>query len=488
VAAAVTVTAQLARVRGLALSRWGLLFGLAGLAGLVLRVWVHLATMGTPDSDEAVVGLMVRHALHGQFTTFYWGQAYGGTQEVFLTVPLFFVWGSSLIALRVVPVVLCAAAALLVWRVGRRTIGEPAAGVAAALFWIWPPYNLVWLTHQQNAYASDVFYCSLLLLLALRIVERPDAWRVGLFGLVLGLAFWETLQIVPIAVPVIGWTVWKQPRCLRSLWAAVPLAILGALPWIVWNLEHGWASLMVRANGSEYLHSLRLLASPLLPMTFGLRTPLTGQLLIPSRALTWLLYVGLVALFAYGAFKMRRSNVSLLYVVAAAFPFVWAISRRVSSLSATPRFLIVLTPVLALLVAQAATKYPRAAVLLTLACVVSAVSLHRIDIDVSAVHPRGVPVAPRDLSPLISALDRLHLTRVEGDYWIAYRLDFDTRERIVAANPMRYPPYERLFRAAPRHGYVFFRQNTGSSTFATQLEARGYHRHFVGPFVIYAPS
>ena len=283
------------------LSRWGVLFSLAGLAGLGLRIWVYRATIGTPDSDEAVMGLMARHALHGELTTFYWGQPFGGTQEVLLTVPVFFVAGSSLLALRVVPIALAALASLLVWRVGRRTIGEPAAGVAAALFWVWPPFNVVQLTHQMGFYASNVVYCSLLLLLALRIVERPDRMRAGLFGLVLGLAFWQTAQIVPIAVPVIGWMIWKQPRCLRQVWVAAPLALVGALPWFVWNIRHDWGSLLVRASPDEYAHSLRLLVSPLLPMMLGLRAPLTAQLLVPSKVLTYAVYAGLIALFAYGA-------------------------------------------------------------------------------------------------------------------------------------------------------------------------------------------
>jgi len=41
-----------------ACSRWGALYALAGLAGLLLRVWAYRATLGTPDSDEAVMGLM----------------------------------------------------------------------------------------------------------------------------------------------------------------------------------------------------------------------------------------------------------------------------------------------------------------------------------------------------------------------------------------------------------------------------------------------
>ena len=77
-----------------------------------------------------------------------------------LTVPVFLVAGSSLFALRIVPIVLSGVAAFLVWRVGRRTIGEPAAGVAGALFWIWPPFTLFLVTRQQGFYASNLVYGS----------------------------------------------------------------------------------------------------------------------------------------------------------------------------------------------------------------------------------------------------------------------------------------------------------------------------------------
>src|SRR5689334_12812241 len=87
---------------------------LVGAAGLALRIWVDRAAVGTPDSDEAVMGLMVRQAVHGHLTTFYWGQPYGGSQEVLLTVPLFAIFGSSYAALRAVPIALSALAAVLV--------------------------------------------------------------------------------------------------------------------------------------------------------------------------------------------------------------------------------------------------------------------------------------------------------------------------------------------------------------------------------------
>jgi 4-amino-4-deoxy-L-arabinose transferase-like glycosyltransferase len=266
---------------------------LAAAAGIVLRVWAYRAATGMPDSDEAVVGLMARHALRGELTTFYWGQPYGGPQEMLLSLPLFWITGGSLLALRLAPIALSAVAAILVWRVGRRTIGAPAAAVAGAVFWLWPPFNLQHLTHAYDFYGTDVFYCSLLLLLALRIVELPSRMRVALFGLVLGLAYWQTTQIIPIALPVIGWTIWKRHGAFRPLWIALPLAALGASPWLIWNAQHDWASVMRRSSLQTHFHGLRLIVSPLLPMTLGLRAPLTQQLLLP-KALTYLVYAGLL--------------------------------------------------------------------------------------------------------------------------------------------------------------------------------------------------
>jgi Dolichyl-phosphate-mannose-protein mannosyltransferase len=499
-----------------AVSSWGAVLVLMGAAGVGLRVWAYRAEMGTPDSDEAIVGLMVRHILHGgELTTFYWGQAYGGSQEALLAVPLFAIAGSSWLALRLVPIALSAVASLLIWRVGRRTIGERGAAVAAALFWLWPGFNVFQLTHAYDFYASDVVYCSLLLLLALRVVERPDRLRVATFGLALGLAFWQTAQIVPVAVPLIAWTIWKQPRSIRHVWLAVPLAILAALPWLVWNLHHGWRSLEQKDYG-DYAHSLRLLVSPSLPMMLGLRAPYSARPLVPPVALTYLIYLALVLLFVVGAIKTRHRTRSVLYVVAACFPFIYALSPKTVLALGIPRYLTVLTPILALLVAQLATTRTRGIVVLAVACLVSVVTVQRIDEwfrappsptnNAKGAGPRhAVHWVPRDLGRLTAALEALRLRHVYADYWLAYRLDFDTHERIVAVESrfmhLRYErgraipvddaaprsqAYAREVRRA-RHGFVFYGQIVDTIPIVASLERHGYRRHDVGSYVVYAP-
>ncbi len=473
--------------------------------GVALRVWIYRSVLGVPNSDESVVGLMVLHAMHGHLTTFYWGSDYAGTQEVLLSVPVFLVAGANYLALRVVPNVLSLLAAVIVWRIGRRLMPPPAAAAAAGLLWLWPPFDLFQNTQHQSFYAANVVYCGLVLLLALRLVEKTTATNACLFGFTIGFGFWETPQIVPVAVPAIAWVLWSKPRAVRHAAVAVPCGLLGALPWLVWNARNGWASLSVHGSLSEYEHSLRLFASPILPMTLGLRTPFTQKAIVPSPAVVDVIYAGLLVLFVIGAVRARRREVSLLYVVAAVFPFVYAIDPRTAAVSGWPQYTLVVTPVLALLVAQLATRWWRAGALLALAAAVTAVSVPRMESWFEPAKAAG-PGAPRSWQPLIARLDQLGLDRVYADYWIAYRLDFATKERIVAvenqftsatfndgqatlpSDPgVRFRPYEREVAAAPVRGFVFFREADKSLPVVLALERHRYRRVVVGAFVIFAP-
>jgi Dolichyl-phosphate-mannose-protein mannosyltransferase len=498
---AVPARAQV-RLRQLSLSRWHVAIAVVAVAGVVARVWIYRSILDVPSADEGLVGLWAIHATHGDFTTFFWGLHYGGTQEALLSVPLFLVFGPSWIALRIVPLLLSAAAALLVWRVGRRTIGERAGLTAGAIFWIWPPYVLL-TTTRAGFYASNVFYCALVMLLGLRIVERPSRMRVGVFGLVLGLAYWQTSQIVPIAAPVIAWTIWKAPRALRHIWIAAPLAIVGALPWLVWNVRHSFSSLDLLSYDvhSTYSHRLRIFLSPLLPMITGLRTPFTQTLTLPAP-LTYLIYALLVALFVYGFARTRRTNASMLYVIAVVFPFLYALSAWTVE-SSDPRYLIVFTPVLTLLIAQLGTRFlPAAALVLAMGALSFAVlhTMHRNVVE--GLNP--ALGAPNDFRPLIKTLDRLGVRYVYSTHWVAYRLAFETDERIIgvkndftnvsfshgqaqpALNPffIRYPPYERAVRQH-RHAFVFYSGLLDSIPIVKPLERYGYKPHRVGGLVVY---
>jgi hypothetical protein len=509
-------TAVLWPVRTWLRSPIGVLVVLAAVTGIVLRIWTYRSLMGTPNADEAVVGLMARHAEHGHLTTFFWGQDYGGPQEAWLTVPLFWVFGPSWFCLPLILVLLTAASAVAVWRVGLRTIGDPGATVAAALLWVWPPFAVFELLHQQGFYASDVLYCALLLLLALRLVERPDRVRVVTFSLVLGLALWESVQLVTVAVGVVAWILWKAPRALRQIGPAAAAFVLGASPWLVWIATHGSSSL-TQGRGGMPLRSLRLLASPYLPMITGFRAPFSGQLLIPTLLVTYLVFVVAVIAFAVSGWRSRRRTVSLVYLVAVCFPLLYVLAPHTADVTGNPRYLMVIVPVLVLLIAQLARTTTAAVAVVAVGVAISFVTLKRMnDWFGGPLHPTTqvrafggpgrytVQLVPRNLDPLIQTLRTLRVKYVYTDYWLAYRLDFDSNEQVVAVENRltgiafdrgkgvpthlgsRYAPYAREV-ARANHSFVFYRKLVASASVARALTRHGYGRHMVAGFVIFTP-
>ena len=479
----------------------------AAAAGITLRAAVQVSSLGVPDGDEAVWGLMARHLLHGEFSTFFWSQCYGGTQEVFLTAALFRVFGTSMLAARVVPMALVAVAAVLVWRIGRRTIGEPAATFAGALLWVWPPY-LIWKSDRVHGfYGSGLVLTALVLLLVLRLLERYSSRDSALLGLVVGLAWWQTPQVVPIALPALAYlAVKRRTEIHRAACAAFPPAVLGALPWLISNARHHWWSFQIDSGDTPYPLRLRGFFSATLPMAVGLRGPFTSHWLL-GPAVSGVVYAILLGVIGVVAWRKRAQNVALLAVVAAAYPFLYAISQA-TWLVDEPRYVVLLLPVLVLLLAQGLTSLGRGAVCLMGATALSVLVL--VQLASSPEYDRradGLDI-PRTFSPLVAALDERRLDRVFADYWVAYRLDFQTHERVVAAeatlaslslqsngrvlprppngpDESRYAPYDAEVRRAANPAYVLLAGTAEDARARPLLERAGYARDVVGGFAIY---
>ena len=308
-------------------------------------------------------------ALPAGSSAFFWGQGYGGTQEVLATVPLVALFGMSTEVIRVVPLACMAVAAVLVWRIGRRTVGEPAARIAAVFFWVWPPY-LVWKSDRAHGfYGSGLVFVCLILLLVLRLSERRTRLDAALLGLVLGLGWWQTPQVLPIALPALAWLLWKQREIWRDAWIVLPVAVLAALPWLLSNIANDWWSFDVDSGQTPYPTRLRGFFSATFPMALGLRVPFTSEWPL-GKVLSAVAYAALIALFVIAWWRRRSSPSGLLFGVVAAFPFLYALSPS-TWLVDEPRYVVVLLPVVALLVAQALTTVWRAAVAIAAAAALS---------------------------------------------------------------------------------------------------------------------
>ena len=101
-----------------------------------------------------------------------------------------------------------------------------------------------------------------------------------------------------------------------------------------------------------------------MPLLLGLRADYTQERILPSAIATYAIEALLAGLFAWGAWRSRRRPISLLYVVAAVYPFFYAIPAE-TMFERDPKYVVVLAPVLVLLVRPAGHgPIPRALALL----------------------------------------------------------------------------------------------------------------------------
>jgi 4-amino-4-deoxy-L-arabinose transferase-like glycosyltransferase len=406
------------------------LLAVAALAGVLLRWWLLESSQGALDSDEAVWGLMARHLQHGEFPTFFWAQSYGGTIEVILTVPVFWLFGSSTAALRVVPIVLWAVAAVLVWLVGRRILDEWRARVAAPLFWAWSPYFVWKSTRAHGFYGAGLVLSLAAVLLAQRLRERSSRLEAAALGLLIGLGWWETPQTAILTAPAVVWLVLGRREVLRLALPAVATFALGSLPWWIYNVRHHWASLRPSVDATSKPEHLHNLFSATLPTALGLRLPVELSW-FPDAPVGVAFYGVLLAGFLYLLVRRPR-GLGLPLLAAVLFPLFYAASSF-TWLNTEPRYLVLVSPALALLVAYAA-RPGAAAVAIVAVAIALAVggAAAMVDRNLMAQHADGQAV-PAHFGPLVHALEERGIDRVYASYWLAHRITFESRERIIAA-------------------------------------------------------
>lgn len=466
---------------------WGWALLLSVVVGLALRAWVLNSPLGVIDSDEAAGALIARHLLDGRFNVFLWHNAYGGTLEAFPTAALFAVLGSGALAAKSVVVALYGAACVLTWRVGRRCLGEPAARMGAVLLWLYPGALVLISTKARLYYGSGLVLGLCTLLLCLRLADRAHRRDTALLGLVLGLALWNNVQVGYLAVPAVAWLAVRRPQLWRCVPMAVPSFLVGATPWLAFNIRNDWPLLeQMDPFHTTYLDRLIGFFTQLLPKLLGLRHTYSGAWLLGPVGKV--VYAAALAGFVW--LLVRRRLPSLLAAVAVAYPFLFAVPRA-SSYVGEPRYGLVLAPVVALLVALGITKVaggrPTQLAIAALAAVVSVVGLGAaIDVGRGGAH---YDLDPPPLRPLVRALDRRGVTTAYADYWIAYRLSFETRERIVATpvDFVRYLPYDEKVQRSGSGTFLLYRGSPQDRHFADALrrQARPFERVPVTDYAVY---
>ncbi len=131
--------------------------------------------------------------------------------------------------------------------------------------------------------------------------------------------------------------------------------------------------------------------------------------------------------------------------------------------------------------------------------------------DLAASHAGGVAL-PADFGPLLRTLDAHGVQRVWATYWIAYRITFESGERIVAAEPGssrfairggrvvgvgeeaahpagngRYAPYQLEVAGSRNAAYVLAAAGDLAPLVQPALRRAGYRLVRTGVFAVWLP-
>jgi hypothetical protein len=451
--------------RGPALPRW--LVAAAAAAGVVVRLAILFSPLGRPDSDEVIAGLMTRSLGAEGFPTFFWGQQYGGTIELLPVAASLRVFGWSVGAMRVPTLVLAVVNALLIWRIGRRWLPERQAQLAGLVVWLGPPAAVWFGVREQLFYAPTVTLGLVLGLAAYRIRATGRARDYLIAGVALGLGVWTSTNIAYFVLPAAFVAIGGRPvrERGRELLVGVPVALAGlaagAYLFIEAYLETDGAPMRIAEKfpvTGTYATRLGYFLVEGLPGALGLRTIFTHEWI--GGVLGIAAYLAVLGLLGW---SLRRSvpgdgttPVGWAAVGLVVYPFVYA---QIPFVMEDPnlRYTSFVVPFVALVLVRVIRSDRAAAIALALTLAVTTVGLVRLH-TISELEDHGHRVGNvGTLVPVIDVLDREGIDAVYGDYWVAYRLVFETDGRVIAATSSgvpRYPPYVDHVRGSARSAWV----------------------------------
>lgn len=433
------------------------------------RSFVYLAyEQSYFDSDQAVTGLMAKHLSEGRaFPLFMYGQSYMLAVEAWLTVPIFWIAGPTVAALRLSLILMnCAVAALLIAGLWKWAGLRPLYGLAASLFFVLPPpHTSASLVEAAGGNIEPFLY--VLLLWPLR--DRPF-----LFGALLALGFLNReFAIYALLVLLAGQLITRQlfQTAVLRQWLLAFVAFV-----VVWDGVHalkpfadlngpGTRGGIVSGVGGSQLENLtnRIGQSPAdLPeriRTFvGDRMPeLIGAKREPDPVapegrdrMGWLLLVCLIVALARMSMLARTVRPAVpgfvWYVLGVGLVAAATFVIAGPATDPTQRYFLLALLVPAGLTAAWLLVEPNRVIRAAIVMVIG-VWAAMSGFDNGKLLTRYVTSQePNTIRQLADALEARGLRVAEAGYWRAYRITFLTQERLkIASNSyQRIDEYRRL--------------------------------------------
>lgn len=423
------------------------------------------------STDEAWPALMGLHVLKGEFPVFYWGQNYMGSLQAFFDAFMFMLFGINTFAARIYPLffsfIYLAAACLL----ARRVYNRNTAFTTLSLLVIPIPYlTMAGILSVPPEYLAltAMGSCALLLLADITLrqnIQKLPLKRLLLLGFLLGFMFW--LHIVAISFIVVALLfIFLRDKLFfirPAFLGTVACFFIGGLPFWWFNFTHTFVTFTDMAGTGDW-RSARELCRALFGISLhfmtGMKVMLYGDssrfvslpfFMAVTLGIIWCLAIILVIWKHFrGMLKWLKfyptgaDGTAILLALAVLTLYLFCRSER-SSWSDV-RFILPIMSVLPVLLASGLEHIrhkSRIAFVVLLVFIIMAQAWGNILL----AHAWGnADVVGRklelpDTTPLHRFLDEHGITRAYAHYWISYRITFESRERLICAEPFneRFP-------------------------------------------------
>ena len=491
------------------------------LAGALVRVLAAYPVVRRPfESDVTLTGLTAFEILRGDLQIFLLNGVRNGALESYLHAAAFLLFGASRSTLYLAPL-LAAVLLLPVYALFARELLGRREALAAAFFLAFPSPVVLELSDLPFGYVEMLLFTAVALWLACRVARLgPAPWSALGFGAAVGIAWWCSAMSVMGTLPAALWIALRRPGLLRNarfLALAVAGCVLGALPWITFNVRYpllsfrndlaGWQSnFAFRPVGGagQALDNADRLASEHLPTLLVKPLCAGPPLLADLRWLAGAFYV--LALVAACAGVATRSSwgsagpggerkippclLPLLIVVLGCALFTFSAAGSIPG--DTSRYLFPIGLAVPLLLAWSWSRLHgwKPAVAWTMAALLTACNLAGYNLTGRQCREGGRRLAEAE-DRLLGVLASQRIDYVFGGYWDVYALNFHSHERIKAIPDLDwadYHGYQKALGTSPARLALVGRKPGSVQALAARAGLQGRVESIDGLFEVFLPA
>src|SRR3989454_6235391 len=236
--------------RTVSLGGFLLLFVASRLLYLVL---IHPGYLLSYPGEEPYRGAIAQELIPGLTMPFieYRADNYAGGSLVIgaLAAGFFLLFGPTLFALKLAPLLLFTLALVFWYWTIQRYVGERVAGYFAVLFCVSPPLFTTYSVTAMGFHSESIVFSALTAFLLFRMLsdETGSPAVPALLGLTAGFGFWFTYIYGLTLLAMLGFWFWHDKGRFwrpRMLWFTLGF-LAGFFPWIVINAQTHFAGLVV---------------------------------------------------------------------------------------------------------------------------------------------------------------------------------------------------------------------------------------------------